>query len=293
MVKRAQEINIPKKIDPLDPEFWSREWQKAAETSSLSRKNVNDEEWIEFWSHISHSYRSRMEYESKMVNEIIPLFLSEGLLTQESLVLDIGCGPGTFSIPLAQIAACVVALDPAGKMLDTLMDETRRQNISNITPLCQRWGEAGFKSEFDLVLASFSPAIRNTESLLKMHQASRRYCCLITSSGAENFRMRNELWELVLGEPFHSSAFHIIYPFNYLYACGFRPQIRFLKSSVCYEEPVDILIDWYENYFKLFIELKNVQRKIIRQYFDKLAIDGMVKTQAERTFSIMWWGVER
>ncbi len=292
MVKRQQEVNIPKEIDPLDPEFWSREWQKASKASSLSRKNVNDEEWIEFWSHISHSYRSRMEYESKMVDEIIPLFLSEGLLTQESVVLDIGCGPGTFSIPLAQIAARVVALDPAGRMLDTLMDETRRQNISNITPLCQKWEEACFKREFDLVLASFSPAIRDSESLLRMHQASRKYCCLITSSDGENFRVRNELWKLVLGEPFHSSAFHIIYPFNYLYSCGFRPQIRFLKSSVCYEEPVDILIDWYENYFKLFIELKDVQREIIRQYFDKLAIDGVVKTQVDRKFAIMWWGVE-
>lgn len=293
MVKAAQITKNEKEVDPLDPEFWSREWEKAVRVSSLASKKFDDDGWTDFWSHVSKNYRLRIQSESKMVEEITRLLQSEGAITQESVVLDIGCGPGTFTIPLARIVARVFALDPARKMLDTLLDEAQHQGLSNIIPFCQRFEETGFKREFDLTFASFSPAIRNAENLLKMHQASRGYCCLITSSGAENFRVRNELWELVLGEPFHSSAYHIIYPFNYLYSCGFRPHLRFLKSSVFYEEPVDTLIDWYEHYFKMFVELDTVKRKIIRHYFENLAMDGMVKTQTERTISIMWWGVDR
>ncbi len=292
MVKRRQEVNIPKEIDLLDPEFWSREWQKAAEASSLFRKNFIDEDWIDFWSQISQSYRSRIEYESNMVNEIIHFFLSEGLLTQGSAVLDIGCGPGTFALPLARLAAHILALDPAQKMLDLLMDEARHQGFSNITPLCQRWEEAEFKREFDLVLASFSPAIRNTKSLHKMQQASRRYGCLITSSEAENFRVRNELWEQILGEPFHSSAFHLIYPFNYLYACGFRPHLRFFRKALRYEEAVETLVDWYEHYFEMFVELNGPKRRILRQYFEERASDGVVRMDETRAFAMMWWEVE-
>lgn len=293
MVKTVQNIKDQKEVDVLDPEFWSQEWEKAARASSLSRRNAEDDCWTEYWSHVSKSYRLRIQFESKIIGEIIRILLCEDVITKESFVLDIGCGPGTFAIPLARLAAHVFALDPARKMLDTLMDEAQHQGLSNLTPLCQRWEKSCFKKEFDLALASFSPAIRNTESLLKMHQASRRYCCLITSSGAENFRVRNELWEKILEEPFHSFAFHITYPFNYLYSCGFRPQIRFLKNSVCYEEPVDTLIDWYENYFKMFVDLNDLKRKMIRQYFEGLASGGIVKSQAEKTFSIMWWGVER
>lgn len=285
-------VKIQKKADLLDPEFWSREWEKAGRASSLRRMNVDEDRWIEFWSHVSKSYRLRIQNEEKMVGEVIRLLRKEGLIRPKSYILDIGCGPGTFSLPLARIATHVSALDPAKKMLDLLMQEARSEGLWNITPLCQRWRESSFEREFDLVLASFSPAIRNAESLLKMERASRSYCCFITASGAENFRVRNELWEKMVGEPFHSSAFHITFPFNFLYSRGIRPQLRFLRQSVSYEEPLEMLIDWYENYFKMFVDLNKPKRKVLRQYFEEVSRGGMVKTQEERTFSILWWKAE-
>jgi len=291
-VKTDQNKNR-KAIDPLDPLFWSQEWEKTVKTSSLSRKNTSPDRWTEYWSHISKSYGTRIQCESKIVDEIVRILLFEKMLTKESEVLDIGCGPGTFAMPFARFVNHVLALDPAIKMIDTLREEAQRQGLSNISLLCQRWEDSLFLKEFDFAFASFSPAICNAESLLKMHQASRKHCCLITSSNAENFRVRNELWERILGEPFHSSTFHIVYPFNYLYASGFRPQIRFLKNEVCYEEPVDVVIDRYEHYFRMFIGLNASTQRIIRQYFEDLADEGIVKTHEEKAFAIMWWAVEK
>lgn len=293
MAKATKNIQNQKAVDPLDPLFWSMEWEKAVRISSLARRNIGQDCWTEYWNHISESYGVRTRFESKIIEEIAQILFFEGVITKESFILDIGSGPGTFALPFARLAGHVLALDPARKMIDALMKEARRQRLSNISPLCQRWEESHFSKEFDLAFASFSPAIRNAEGLLKMHQASRSYCCLITSSATENFKVRNEIWERIFREPFHSYGFHILYPFNYLYASGFRPQIRFLKKDVCYEEPVDTLTDRYENYFRMFIELTPSTKKIIRQYFEDMACHGIVKTDEEKAIAIMWWSAER
>ncbi len=292
MVK-AKQSKKPKLRDPLDPHFWSQAWEREAKASSLSQRSVTHEGWSEYWSSISKGYKTRIQCESEIIDEIVQILASEKVFTKESEVLDIGCGPGTFTIPFARIVHQVTALDPARKMIETLWEEAQTLGLSNIIFLCKRWEESFFAKEFDLVFASFSPAIRNAESLLKMNQASRKYCCLITSSDAESFRVRNELWERILGEPFDSSAFHIIYPFNFLYASGFRPQIRFFKKEVCYEEPAEVVIDRYEHYFRLFIKLTPPKKKIIRQYFEGMIHEGIVKTYEEKALAIMWWKVER
>lgn len=280
-------------IDSLDPLFWSQEWEKALNTSSLFRRSVPYDRWIEYWSHISKGYEVRIQFESKIIEEIIRILFLEGVMSGESVVLDVGCGPGTFAIPFARRVNHVIALDPAIKMIDIVREKAQHQRFSNITFLCQRWEESYFSKECDLVFASFSPAIRDAESLLKMNQASRRYCCLITSSEEETFKIRNQLWERIFEEPFHSSSFHIIYPFNFLYASDFRPQVRFLNHRICYEEPVDVVIDRYEHYFRMFIELTPRKKKKIRHYFEALTHDGIVKTHETKAVAIMWWSVER
>ncbi len=275
-----------------DPQFWSMEWERATRLSSLHKQKGTQESWIDFWNHISEGYRDRMQNESEIIDEVLQWLVSEIAITQESVILDIGSGPGTFTLPLARRVSHVVALDPAQKMIDTLMMEAERLGIFNITPLCQRWEDSNFEKAFDLVFASWSPAIRNGNSLMAMHQASRKYCCLVTSSGMENFRIRNELWERIFQEPFHSFHFHVLYPFNFLYASGFRPNLRFFQKTVYHEEPIIKCVDWYKHYFKIFIDLTPRETEIIHQYFEDQSEDGLVKVHEERSMAVMWWGVD-
>jgi ubiquinone/menaquinone biosynthesis C-methylase UbiE len=51
-------------------------------------------------------------------------------------VADIGCGPGYFTLPLAQMTEReVFALDVSEEMLDVLSDRARQAGASNITPI--------------------------------------------------------------------------------------------------------------------------------------------------------------
>ncbi len=278
-------------LPPFDPHYWSLEWEKAVRLSPLQRSQGNQEGWLNFWSHISEGYRDRMQQESVIIDEVLSILIKEGMVTPESIILDIGSGPGTFTIPFARLATHVFALDSAKKMIETLKQEAEHQGVTNLTPLCQSWEECHWVKEFDLVFASCSPAIRNVKSLMKMHHASRRYCCLVTPSGKENFRIRNELWERIFNEPLQSFPSHIIYPFNYLYASGFRPNLRCFKTTVDYEEPVHKCIDWYEHYFKIFTDMTPEVRKIIQHYFEERSVNGIVRSHEERALAVMWWEV--
>lgn len=290
---RAIRRRPPEAANLLDPNFWSQEWERAVKVSSLAKKSVSPERWTDFWNQTSRSYLDRIQFESPLIEEVVRILLLEGVIDGECFVLDIGAGPGTFTLPIARSVRHVVALDPAAKMIETLQEAARAHGLSNITCLCQGWEESDFSREFDLVFASFSPAIRSAQSLSRMHRASRKSCCLITSSDEKTFQVRNELWERLFGEPFQSTSFHIVYPFNYLYACGFRPHVRFIEREVSYEEPLEVVLDRYERYFAMFVEMTPPRKEIIRRYFNELSCEGIVKTRESKGIALMWWNVER
>ena len=225
---------------PLEPEFWQKKWQEANNKSSLRLTMSNTKKWTDFWNCISRAYHYRNEHELGLITKVIDLISQEGLINNESNVLDIGCGPGTYALPLSSMVSHITALDHAEEMIRVLTDLTEERNIANISPLCARWEESDFNGEFDFVLAAFSPAIRSADALLKMNKASCKYASIITHAGLDDFqmRLRNDLWKTVLGKKCESSVFHIIYPLNYLYAIGIRPSLRLIKHKILYESPL-------------------------------------------------------
>jgi SAM-dependent methyltransferase len=79
-------------------------------------------------------YHRRAPYASEAIAFVAETFA----LDARARVLDLGCGPGTLSVPLAAMAGEVVALDPEPQMLD----EARRAAVAagrdNIRWVCAR-----------------------------------------------------------------------------------------------------------------------------------------------------------
>ena len=57
------------------------------------------------------------------------------MMQPDETVLDIGCGPGTFVIPLAQQCQAVYALDYSQGMLDMVQQYKEKHQLNNITLL--------------------------------------------------------------------------------------------------------------------------------------------------------------
>jgi SAM-dependent methyltransferase len=78
----------------------------------------------------------------------------------EDEVLDIGCGPGTLTLPLAKIAKTVTAVDTSSGMLQTLKKEAENNGLQNITYVNKFWRDAevgvDIADRYHVVIASNS-----------------------------------------------------------------------------------------------------------------------------------------
>ncbi len=77
----------------------------------------------------------------------------------DQTVLDLGCGPGLLTLPLAKKARRVTALDISSKMLERLKQDAEDAGLDNITLINSSWQEA-FENNmldcYDVVVASRS-----------------------------------------------------------------------------------------------------------------------------------------
>lgn len=195
-------------IDALRrPEFWRQAWEEARRSSPHVRRRIRDEkEAIEFWNKFAPNYGQHTSGRGKeRVEKVINLLEREQILTPETEVLDVGCGPGTYALPFAERVKSVTALDGAREMCRILEQKAREAKLHNITVLHSMWEDVDLEKEgllhrFDLVFASMTPAVCDCETLTKLNQASRKYCCLISWAGGSFSRARQELWELLFKE---------------------------------------------------------------------------------------------
>ena len=74
--------------------------------------------------------------------------------TPTETVLDLGCGPGYYTIPLAkQISGKVVAFDVRSKMLTAVEERSKRKDINNIFTIQGRSENLPFHDQsFDVIM---------------------------------------------------------------------------------------------------------------------------------------------
>lgn len=103
-------------------------------------------------------------------------------------VLDIGCGTGIYSLPLAARARTLTALDFSPEMLDILKREAAKKKIKNLEILECRWED--FKAprrngkKFDACFASMTAAVKKFSDVKKMEDCAREFCAVVTWAGA-------------------------------------------------------------------------------------------------------------
>lgn len=272
--------------------MWAEEWARAHEASPLKVTPENESKWENYWSVCAPQYAAEVEADAGLYQAIIDHLVQEGRLRQDDDVMDVGCGPGTYTIPLARKCHKVVGLDSAPGMVEETVRRARQSGLHNVTGKIGRFDDV-LPNNYDLVLTALSPAVRDAEALVRMGISTRRDCCYITAALGEEMKNRNELWEKVVGKFLPSWAYDIKFPLNVLLENGERPDLKFVSAmsdTVC--EP-NVAITNFQCYFGIFTEMNEGKRRIVEEYVLDRCEDGKFRKKARKSLAVMTWSPMR
>lgn len=230
---------------------------------------------------------------SARTNTIIKFLRDEGVLHPGMKIIDVGSGPGSVTLLLAEKAGEVYALDPAVKMLTILEEKAKTKGINNVHTVQARWQdidlkEKGWEDAFDLSFASMTPGVDDPESLQKLMDSSRKYCYLSTFAGRID-KAREELWQMLTGHPFQKKDLDIIYPFNLLYSWGYRPSLRFYRHYGLDFLPLEESVEELMQSFHIVMEVDSTVKNKISNYVTGKLQNNLFPYEREIYHGMLIW----
>lgn len=125
---------------------------------------------IALWNSFSKQYPHKDDdCINEDANHVIEWIESHGITFENYSLLDIGCGTGSFSIPLALKKASITALDISYDMLRIVHDKSVKHSVTSyVTLQHENWNTFLPTQTFDIVLASMTPAISSEHDIESM-----------------------------------------------------------------------------------------------------------------------------
>ncbi len=278
--------------DPCDPEFWRRAWRRAREASFLKCSQVvSPQAWHDFYARVSDSYWEMWGQHGEQGQRVVAEMTRQGLLAPGCLVLDVGCGPGTMALPLAQAGAMVAALDWCRPMLDNLERLAGQSGLTGITTFCHPWDDFRSGPEYDLVLASFFPDALSVQGLERLEGWSRGRVALVLGTGREHFAFRRQMWQRILEVPYHDGGFHLACALGWLNASGRQPNLRHLAWDSVFCHPLETVFAFYREYFAIFGQHGPAVERKIRATLEQWREGDRVRAQGGVSLALVWWNV--
>ncbi len=269
-------------------------WKKTASDAL----NIRDEgRMADFWNKRSENYANNIgkDNRKKRTDEILEFLEESGFDPEGSRVLDIGCGPGTLSLPLSKLGAEVTALDISSGMLKRLKDTVKEESLP-VDVIETSWWTAdidslGFRDRFDLVIASMTPAIKDIENFDKMMACSKNFCYYSNFLRRGEDRAYREIRSSILGENSANNMNGMTFPFMYLYLSGYMPSVRInhseWKEETNWREAADQAIEFIGRGRDFDEETKEK----IRDYYQNASQDGIYRSKSDVYTGMMVWEV--
>lgn len=203
-------------------------------------------------------------------------------------VLDIGCGPGTFAIPLAQQGSQVYALDYSTGMLDVLAEYKQKLQLENLNLIRRSWSENWDDvPQVDVILASRSTLVDDLDDMIEKLCAKAKKRVYLTSvtqchfldEGVFSAIGRNDI-----GFPTY------IYLLNRLYQKGIQANLNFIEteSGRFMGETYEDLLNSVE--FSLG-ELNEQEKQRLAEFYCQKQHHNEPIKHGQPKWALIWWDV--
>lgn len=284
-----------------DVKHWIECWNAWKETDTGLQAVGSAEIWNKRWKKISGSPGTTHKNGRRRANyadEIFELLQEAGFQAKGARVLDIGCGPGALSLPLARAGAKVTSLDFSSTALGRVRSEAEQESLSIETVESSWWtadiDDLGFRNRFDLVIGSMTPAIKDVRTFDLMMDCSRRYCYYSGSVPGGRSKDHKVIHEKILKrngpyKPEFRPWF--FYHFMYVYLGGYRPMVRIHKMNHTMKTDWETVADHAVAAFERNGNLTESEKRKIRTYFRDSAVNGKCSSRGGGYIGMMVWNV--
>lgn len=156
-------------------------------------------------------------------------FISRMNLIGDEVILDIGCGPGALTIPLAKRVKEVIAIDFSAQMLEELKAYAAREGVTNIKTYHIGWDDDwSHLPQIDIAVASRSMEVSDVEAALTKMSAHASKACYLTYKVGGSFVDMNILD--FIGKKVKTKPDYWYIPLI-LYAQGYLPRVDYIETG--------------------------------------------------------------
>jgi len=261
-------------------------------------------ETADFWDLRAEEFEksrslSRVQEETA---EVMTYLENKNVLNKDFKVLEIGCGAGRLTVPIAKRVQSVVAVDISPKMIEASQKYAREEGIDNIEFIHLPWekireGYEAFYQKFDLVIAYECGAIKNRDSFYQLSEFSKKYVFVsIYAKRKDEFQLM--VARKLFREKKDKKRNFVFKIFEFLWNSGYYPEISYHDKVYDKVLPLDIISRVYG---EDFVKERDDREKLyeatekVREFLEPYAIGGMITEKVKAKAAWFFWSknVER
>lgn len=212
-------------------EKYNVDFQKLWQESILSKSDYNvkraldDKVESKFWEKFAPQYDNRgtlYDYAPETFDMLL------NIMGENKTIIEIGCGTGKFTLPMAKYSKEIVAIDFSKHMLSVIKKKIQNNNIDNIVTKWGKWEDVNINKVDTIFNVNAIYRMWNIkDSIIKMDAHAREKVVLVWTLQRSMF----DSVFLELGMPGVRTNSDYIYIQNILYELGIDANTEFLRIT--------------------------------------------------------------
>ncbi len=263
------------------------EWDNVRYKHPFFGENLSDEQIDRVWNDSADTYEDGVLED--IHDRISDYLLSEGYLNKDTTLLDIGCGPGTYSLRFSNHVKSITAIDKSPRMVNRIIRESESRGVKNLSAECVDWNQYVPDKTYDVAFSSLCPPVNSHESILRMEKCSGNTCVYISSMSGNRDSVYFEIWKR-LGRNYTFEGYDTRYPCRFLKSIGRNPALKIFENKMEKENCCLELCEHYKQKFSHYGHSEDIS-ELIEDVVYSFAEDGQVYTVQNNRLGLLIWDV--